>query len=224
MLDPAVLKELRAFRTRVYGCFGPRRDALFELLDAAITSGLVPALVHLSLDGLYRRRWGSLYAALAEGEVEAEGVRSLVAQHPLAGGEPIYAVDTSAWPRNDAETSPERGYYHHPSRHSAGKPIVAGWCSSCWHRWGYSGRAGRLRWTCVGSTLRWQRLALPRHRQLFQVLAGVPTQSLSAAAARPGLSSARSRGCPGGHRSHARWPTGPWSGDRPRHCQSPRPT
>ena len=31
------------------------------------------------------------------------------------------------WPRCDAETSPERGYYYHPSRHSAGQPIVAGW-------------------------------------------------------------------------------------------------
>ncbi|MDQ5827825.1 MAG: transposase [Chloroflexota bacterium] len=30
-------------------------------------------------------------------------------------------------PRCDAETSPERGYYYHPSRHSAGQPIVAGW-------------------------------------------------------------------------------------------------
>src|SRR5215203_2652434 len=29
--------------------------------------------------------------------------------------------------RCDAEISPERGYYYHPSRHSAGKPIVAGW-------------------------------------------------------------------------------------------------
>jgi hypothetical protein len=36
-------------------------------------------------------------------------------------------VDTSVWPRCDAETSPERGYYHHASRHSAGQPIVAGW-------------------------------------------------------------------------------------------------
>jgi hypothetical protein len=26
-----------------------------------------------------------------------------------------------------AESSPERGYYYHPSRHSAGQPIVAGW-------------------------------------------------------------------------------------------------
>ncbi|HEX7169248.1 MAG TPA: hypothetical protein VF206_00350, partial [Rubrobacter sp.] len=49
----------------------------------------------------------------------------------LAGteGEPfVYAVDTSVWDRCDAETSPERGYYYHPSRHSAGQPIVAG-CS-----------------------------------------------------------------------------------------------
>jgi hypothetical protein len=37
-------------------------------------------------------------------------------------------VDASVWARCDAETSPERGYYyHHPSRHSAGQPIVAGW-------------------------------------------------------------------------------------------------
>ena len=31
------------------------------------------------------------------------------------------------WPRCDAEASPERGYYYHPSRHSAGQPIVAEW-------------------------------------------------------------------------------------------------
>jgi hypothetical protein len=45
----------------------------------------------------------------------------------LAGGQPIYAVDVTTWPRCDAECSPERGLYYHPSRHSAGQPIVAGW-------------------------------------------------------------------------------------------------
>jgi hypothetical protein len=52
-----------------------------------------------------------------------------MACHPLAGAEgqtPVYGVDASVWPRCDAEISPERGYYH-PSRYSAGKPIVAGW-------------------------------------------------------------------------------------------------
>ena len=33
----------------------------------------------------------------------------------------------ATWPRCDAECSPERGYYYHPSRHSAGQPIIAGW-------------------------------------------------------------------------------------------------
>jgi DDE superfamily endonuclease len=52
----------------------------------------------------------------------------LLARHPLAGGDPpVYAVDVSVWPRSDAECSPERGFYYHPSRHSAGQPIVAGW-------------------------------------------------------------------------------------------------
>jgi hypothetical protein len=36
-------------------------------------------------------------------------------------------VDVTTWPRCDAECSPERGYYYHPSRHSAGQPIIAGW-------------------------------------------------------------------------------------------------
>ena len=40
---------------------------------------------------------------------------------------PVYAVDVSVWHRCDAECSPERGFYYHPSRHSAGQPIVAGW-------------------------------------------------------------------------------------------------
>jgi hypothetical protein len=39
----------------------------------------------------------------------------------------VFAVDVTTWPRCDAECSPERGLYYHPSRHSAGQPIVAGW-------------------------------------------------------------------------------------------------
>jgi hypothetical protein len=59
-------------------------------------------------------------------------VRDLLAEQPFDDGlaeerPAAYAVDVSAWPRCDAESSPERGYYYHPSRHSAGQPIVAGW-------------------------------------------------------------------------------------------------
>ena len=56
-------------------------------------------------------------------------MRELLVGHPLArsGATPVYAVDTGARARCDAECSPERGFYYHPSRHSAGQPIVAGW-------------------------------------------------------------------------------------------------
>jgi hypothetical protein len=123
---------LRAFRRSFYECFHRRRDALFELADAILTAdGAAPSPAHLSLQASHRRGWGSLYAALDRGRIDAEALRKLLACHPLAGavvGEPpVYAVDVSVWDRCDAECSPERGYYYHPSRHSAGQPIVAGW-------------------------------------------------------------------------------------------------
>jgi hypothetical protein len=71
--------------------------------------------------------WGSAYAALACGRIDAERLRDLLASHLPDGDPPVFAVDVTTWPRCDAECSPERGYYYHPSRHSAGQPIIAGW-------------------------------------------------------------------------------------------------
>ena len=127
MVDPVTVNTLRAFRAAVYGRFGARRDALFELLDAATVAGLVPSLAYLSLTTVHRRGWGSLYDALAAGTMDEPALRALLAQYPLDDGQPVYALDTSVWPRSDAETSPERGHYFSPSRQSAGQPIVTGW-------------------------------------------------------------------------------------------------
>lgn len=125
------LDSLRAFRGSLYRCFERRADALFELTDASLTAGSVPSPVHLSLAAVHRCGWGSLYAALSKGRIDEESLRGLLCRHPLGDGSPddppIYAVDVSVWSRCDAEASPGRGYYHHPSRHSAGQPIVAGW-------------------------------------------------------------------------------------------------
>jgi DDE superfamily endonuclease len=125
------LNSLRAFRDALYRCFEQRADAFFELTDALLTAGPVPSPPHLSFQAVHRRGWSSLYAALSMGRADEAGLQDLLSRHPLEGGEPgyppIYAVDVSVWPRCDAETSPERGYYYHPSRHSAGQPIVAGW-------------------------------------------------------------------------------------------------
>jgi hypothetical protein len=121
---------LLSFRCSLYECLYRRGDALFELADAILSAhSAVPSPAHLSLQVSHRRGWGSLYAALNRGRIDAEALRRLLACHPLAesGATPVYAVDVSVWPRCDADASPERGYYYHPSRHSAGQPIVAGW-------------------------------------------------------------------------------------------------
>src|SRR5918998_2245880 len=110
MIDPVLVNTLRRFRAGVYRRFGTRRDALFELLDAAMVAGLVPSLAHLSLTAVHRRGWGSLYDALATRTMDVPALRGLVRRYPLDDGQPIYALDTSVWPRNDAETSPARGY------------------------------------------------------------------------------------------------------------------
>jgi hypothetical protein len=122
------LHALRTFRYSLYECLHRRTDALFELTDAILTADAVPSPVHLSLEASHRRGWGSLYAALDRGRIDPEALRELLARHQLVGSTtPVYAVDVSVWPRCDAESSPERGYYYHPSRHSSGQPIVAGW-------------------------------------------------------------------------------------------------
>lgn len=129
-MNTAHLASLATFRATAYAAFGRRRDALFELCDTLLTTGPVPSLPLLSVQPQHQRRWGSLYDALAVGQIDRPLLEHLLATHPLAGGEPIYAVDVSVWPRCDAETSPGRALYSHASRHSAGQPIVAGWAYS----------------------------------------------------------------------------------------------
>jgi hypothetical protein len=148
------LDVLRAFRDLLYRCFKRRANALFELGNAILTGEVVPSPVHLSLEPSHRRGWGSLYAALDQGRIDAPTLRGLLARHPLAGGEPppVYAVDVSVWPRCDAESSPQRGYYYHPSRHSAGQPIVAGWAYQWVARLGFSPeQADRWTWLMVAA-------------------------------------------------------------------------
>ena len=127
MTTSNALASLYDFRHAFYQCLGQRADALFELTDALLAAGSIPSPAHLSLQTAHRRGWGSLYAALSHGHVDSTALRLLIGRHPLAAGQPIYAVDTSVWVRPDAETSPERGWYYHPSRHSSGQPIVPGW-------------------------------------------------------------------------------------------------
>src|ERR687897_202268 len=121
------LAQLGAFRNQLPACFTRRADALFELGDALLCAPAITSVAQLSLEPAHRRGWGSAYDALASGRIDTERLRDLLVS-TLPDTDPlVFAVDVTTWPRCDAECSPERGYYYHPSRHSAGQPIIAGW-------------------------------------------------------------------------------------------------
>jgi hypothetical protein len=126
-MTPDSISCLMTFREHAYQQCSRRADALCEMLEALVTLPSSTAPAHMMLLPGFQRRWGSIYDALSSGSMNRTGIEDLLAQHPLDGGEAVYAVDSSTWLKNDAEASPKRGYYHHHNRHSGGKPIVAGW-------------------------------------------------------------------------------------------------
>jgi hypothetical protein len=172
-MDAHYLAVLTAFRSTLYAACGRRRDALFELCDTLLTTGPVASPPHLSLQPQHARGWGSLYAALAVGELTAAAVEPLLAAPPLADGEPIDAVDASVWMRCDAETSPGRAIDSHPARHSAGQPVVAGWA----YHWIAQLSLARNRWTAPLSVRRrrpQEQLNVAAAEQITTFLARLP--------------------------------------------------
>ena len=125
---PNRLDDLVGLRWGLYSCFSRWGDALFELTDAMLCApGRIASVPSLSLEPEFSRSHGSLYKALDKGRIDEERLRRLLVANRPTDWPLVFAVDASTWARSDAETSPERGFYHSPSKHSAGQPIVAGW-------------------------------------------------------------------------------------------------
>jgi hypothetical protein len=81
-------------------------------------------------------------------------------------------MDVTTWPRCDAECSPERGYYH-PSRHSAGQPIIAGWAWQWICQLSFAGTPGPRRWMPAGC-IPWTTPTRPPPGQVHALLERLP--------------------------------------------------
>jgi hypothetical protein len=122
---------LEAFRGEVYRCLGRRRDALFELADAALCrQERVHMLAELSLEPECRRGHGAVYDAVNCGQVQITPLRRALAGLPLPAwpdGRIRLAVDVSNWLRPDAATSPERLFCHCYARGKGNAQMIPGW-------------------------------------------------------------------------------------------------
>ncbi len=177
------LADLARFRRALYAAFGRRRDALFDLVDAMLTAAPAPSLVHLCLAPAHRRGWGSLYAALRRGQVDADAVRALLLDQPRSPGPPVFAVDVSVWPRRDAETSPERAFHSSSPCRRTGSVIVRGWA----YQWVAQLSPARDSWTAPVDVRRVRPTEQATEVAVEQGRAGVARLPLAAPAEGPPL-------------------------------------
>ena len=88
---------LTGFRAGLHQCWTSWPDAAFELTDTVLCMpSPVASVPALSLEPAFRRSHGSLYKALARGEVDDEAMRELLVEHRSSGWPLVFAVDASA--------------------------------------------------------------------------------------------------------------------------------
>ena len=88
------------------------------------------SLPELTLEAVHRRGHGAMYDALAAGEVGVASLRMSLAGLVLprtSQGRLRLAVDVTAWPRPDAECSPQRSHCHRPCRCDGVRQTIPGW-------------------------------------------------------------------------------------------------
>src|SRR4051794_25290564 len=111
----AGLQSLQEFRGELYRCLGRRRDELFELTDALLCAeGPVSSLVGLCLVPEHRRGHGALYDALNHGSVDADRLRTRLAQLPVPrmfGGRVVLAGRAPPGARPGAPARPHPAFF-----------------------------------------------------------------------------------------------------------------
>lgn len=106
--------KISEFRKAVYQSLRWRADILFDLIDALTVAGQVSSPVGLSEQKPFRRKFGSVYDGLENGEMDMDEILSLLPHctpedSETIAGYRVYAVDATANEHEVAETLPDRG-------------------------------------------------------------------------------------------------------------------
>jgi hypothetical protein len=145
--NPEATKEnvnkLIEFRQAVYakGMLA-RRDALFNLLDALTAEGRVSSFAMLSQSSQFQRKWPSLYAAVEDGELHSDWLRSYLAKQVPQQGICIFPMDGSPWPRPRSKVLDDRQFVYQATTDVNGGSVTIGypyslleWCAEPHSSW-----------------------------------------------------------------------------------------
>ncbi|MFN3308239.1 MAG: transposase [Anaerolineales bacterium] len=137
------INRLIAFRQEVYGrVFTARRDALFDVLDALLSAGSVSSFAMLSQSERFRRKWPSLYAAVEDGRIDAEALRTLLIGQLPRQGLCLFPLDGSSWPRPRSRVLKDLQHVYQASSDVNGGTVTVGypyslleWCAEPHSSW-----------------------------------------------------------------------------------------
>jgi len=111
-LTTMIFAKLQEFRKSIYENLGAAKDAVFELMDAVLTSPSISSYISLSMNPLFRRKWPSIYEALTDSRPARRTLMKLMLQEIPTEAQPLLGGDCSVWLRPEAKTLKERGYHH----------------------------------------------------------------------------------------------------------------
>ena len=122
------INKLVEFRQAVYGNgILARRDALFDLLDALMAEGSVSSFAMLSQSSQFQRKWPSLYAAVEDGEIDSQWLRTYLARQAPQKGICVFPIDGTPWPRPRSRVLDDRQYVYQASSDVNGGTVTVGY-------------------------------------------------------------------------------------------------
>lgn len=111
-----IFKQLSEFRQTLYEHLGKAKDAVFELMDAALVSGSISSFVSLCQSPVFRRQWPSIYAAVHDARLPHALLMQELVERVDTSSQPLLAGDLTLWPRPEAVTLRERVFAHQSGR------------------------------------------------------------------------------------------------------------
>jgi len=137
------INKLIEFRQAIYehGMLA-RKDALFDVLDALLSTGSVSSFAMLSQSERFQRKWPSLYAGVEDGQLDSAWLRNFLGEQVPSVGVCVFPLDGSPWQRPRARTLEDRQYVYQASTDVNGGTVTIGypyslleWCAEPHSSW-----------------------------------------------------------------------------------------
>ena len=95
---------------------GKGKDAIFDLMDAVLSSPRAKSFVEVSLSPVFRRGWSSVYAGLRSSRPQRQKLMKVYIEQMPTESRPLLAGDHTAWSGSYAVTLKDRKIEHQPTR------------------------------------------------------------------------------------------------------------